>query len=256
MHGGQGAFEGASFYRMSATDPLANVRVVLCETSHPGNIGAAARAMKTMGIHDLHLVSPRAFPDPEAQWRAARALDVLERATVHDSLDSALHGTAFAIACSARTREMAVPASSAREAAVRAIGVARTQPVAFVFGNETYGLTTAQVNKCGLLAAIPANPQYPALNLAAAVQVFAYELRLASLGGPAAGLDRELATHEEVEGFYHHLESVMADIGFLDPDHPKKLMPRLRRLFARAGLEREEVNILRGLLKGLSRPRR
>ena len=256
MHGGSRAFEGASFYRMSDGDPLANIRVVLCETSHPGNIGAAARAMKTMGLHDLHLVSPERFPDPQAEWLAARAVDVLSRATVHASVDDALRGTAFAVACSARTREMAVPATSAREAAGRAIEVARTQQVAIVFGNETYGLTTEQVNKCGLLAAIPANPQYPALNLAAAVQVLAYELRLASFGVPAATPDRELASHEEVEGFYRHLEAVMADIGFLDPERPKKLMPRLRRLFARAGLEREEVNILRGLLKGLSRPRR
>jgi len=249
-------FEGASFYRMSETDPLRNVRVVLCETSHPGNIGAAARAMKTMGLYDLHLVAPRAFPDRQAQWRAARAMDVLERATVHTTLDDALCGTAFVVACSARAREMAVPATGAREAAARAIEVARTQQTALVFGNETFGLTTEQVNKCGLLAAIPANPEYPALNLAAAVQVFAYELRLASLGTPGPAPERELAAHEEVEGFYRHLETVMADIGFLDPEHPKKLMPRLRRLFARAGLEREEVNILRGLLKGLSRPRR
>jgi tRNA/rRNA methyltransferase len=240
---------------MSDTDPLANVRVVLCETSHPGNVGAAARAMKTMGLHDLHLVSPRAFPHPEAQWRAARAVDVLERATVCATLDDALRGTAFAVACSARTREMAVAATSARDAAARLIEVARTQPAAIVLGNETYGLTTEQVNKCSLLAAIPANPQYPALNLGAAVQVFAYELRLASLGEPAPAPDRELATHEEVEGLYRHLESVMAEIGFMDPEQPKRLMPRLRRLFARAALEREEVNILRGLLKGLSRPR-
>jgi tRNA/rRNA methyltransferase len=241
---------------MSDTDPLANVRVVLCETSHPGNIGAAARAMKTMGLANLHLVSPQQFPDAQAQWRAARAGDVLERATVHATLEDALRGTAFAVACSARTREMAVPASSARDAAGRVIEVARAQQAAIVFGNETYGLTTEQVNKCSLLATIPANPEYPALNVAAAVQVFAYELRLASLGDPAPAPQRELATHEEVEGFYRHLETVMADIGFMDPDHPKKLMPRVRRLFARAGLEHEEVNILRGLLKGLSRPRR
>jgi tRNA/rRNA methyltransferase len=240
---------------MTDTDPLANIRVVLCETSHPGNIGAAARAMKTMGLCDLHLVSPERFPDAQAQWRAARAVDVLERATVHATLEDALRGTVFAVACSARTREMAVAATSAREAVARVVEVARTQPVAIVFGNETYGLTTEQVNKCGLLAAIPANPQYPALNLAAAVQVFAYELRLASLVTPASAPERELATHEEVEGFYRHLETVMVDVGFLDPEHPKKLMPRLRRLFARAGLEREEVNILRGLLKALSRPR-
>jgi tRNA/rRNA methyltransferase len=150
---------------------------------------------------------------------------------------------------------MAVTATTAREAASSAIDVARTQAVAIVFGNETFGLTTEQVNKCGLLAAIPANPDYSSLNLAAAVQVFAYELRLASLEVPDAVGQRTLAAHQEIEGFYAHLESVMTEVGFLDPEHPKKLMPRLRRLFARAGLEPEEVNILRGLLKALSRPR-
>ena len=241
---------------MPDIDPLANVRVVLCETSHPGNIGAAARAMKTMGLASLHLVSPQKFPDPEAERRAARAADILQHAQVHESLDEALAGVAFAVACSARTREMAVPATGAREAVQRAIAVARSQPVALVFGNETYGLTTAQVNKCALLAAIPADPQYSSLNLGAAVQVFSYELRMALGTDEPAVATPELATHEEVEGFYGHLETVMADVGFLDPEHPKKLMPRVRRLFARAGLERDEVNILRGILKALSRPRK
>jgi tRNA/rRNA methyltransferase len=233
---------------------LENIRVVLCETSHPGNIGASARAMKTMGLTHLHLVAPQRFPDPEARLRAARATDVLDAATVHASLDDALRGTVLAVACSARAREMAVPAITARDAAARIADVAREQAVALVFGNETSGLTTEQVNKCGLLAAIPANPEYPALNLGAAVQVFAYELRLATVQ-PVPGVERELASHEEVEGFYRHLETVMAEVGFFDPEHPKKLMPRVRRLFARAGLEHEEVNILRGLLKALSRSR-
>jgi tRNA/rRNA methyltransferase len=241
---------------MPDIDPLANIRIVLCETSHPGNIGAAARAMKTMGIAKLHLVSPQQFPDPQAERRAARAADILQNAQVHASLDEALVGVAFAVACSARTREMAVPATSAREAAKRATAVARAQPVALVFGNETYGLTTAQVNKCALLAAIPADPQYSSLNLAAAVQVFSYELRMAtSMEEPPLAMP-ELATHDEVEGFYGHLESLMSEVGFLDPEHPKKLMPRVRRLFARARLERDEVNILRGILKALSRPKK
>jgi len=236
-------------------DPLKNIRVVLCETSHPGNIGAAARAMKTMGLAHLHLVAPQRYPDPEAQWRAARAADVLDQASVHETLDEALRGVAFAVACSARAREMAVAETTAREAAARVVDIARSQPAALVFGNETYGLTTAQVNKCRLLATIPANPLYSSLNLAAAVQVFAYELRMAVEAGQVQTA-QTLATHEEVEGFYEHLESVMAEVGFLDPQHPKKLMPRLKRLFSRAGLEPEEVNILRGLLKALSRPRR
>jgi tRNA/rRNA methyltransferase len=253
MHDGKDRLEGASFYRMAVTDPLENIRVVLCETSHPGNIGAAARAMKTMGLTELHLVAPQRFPDPQAQRRAARAADVLEKAGVHATLDEALRGVAFAVACSARTREMAVPAATARAAAARAIEVARSQAVALVFGNEAYGLTTEQVNKCGLLAAIPADPEYSSLNLGAAVQVFAYELRMASETPPAPAPERDLASHEEVEGFYGHLETALAATGFFDPEHPKKLMPRVRRLFARAGLERDEVNILRGILKALAR---
>ncbi len=241
---------------MPDTDPLANIRIVLCETSHPGNIGAAARALKTMGLASLHLVSPQKFPDVEAERRAARAADILEHAQIHASLDEALVGVAFAVACSVRMREMAVPATSAREAAQRAIAIARSQTAALVFGNETYGLTTAQVNKCALLAAIPADAQYSSLNLAAAVQVFSYELRMAAGTEEPPVPTPELATHDEVEGFYGHLESLMANVGFLDPEHPKKLMPRVRRLFARAQLERDEVNILRGILKALSRPRK
>ena len=236
--------------------PLVNVRVVLCETSHPGNIGAAARAMKTMGLTTLHLVNPRRFPDPEATWRASRANDVLERASVDESLDAALRGCAFAVACTARMRDVAVSAVNAREAAARVIAIAPTQPVALVFGNETYGLTSEQVNKCSLLASIPANPEYSSLNLGAAVQVFAYELRMAAgFAGPAEERP-ERATLDQVEGFYGHLERAMAETGFLDPEHPKKLMPRLRRLFARAELEPDEVNILRGILKAMSQPKK
>jgi tRNA/rRNA methyltransferase len=240
---------------MLDTDPLANVRIVLAEPSHPGNIGAAARAMKTMGLSSLYLVAPQRFPDPEAEWRAARAADVLADARVHVSLEDALRGTALAVACSARTREIAVPAVTAREAAARLVEAARTQPVAVVFGNETYGLTTEEVNTCGLIATIPANPDYPALNLGAAVQVLAYELHVAARAGADGTTPRALAPHEDVESLYAYLESLLVGHGFFDPQHPKKLMPRIRRLFARAGLEREEVNILRGILKALSRPR-
>lgn len=239
---------------MPAGEPLKNIRVVLCEPSHPGNIGAAARAMKTMGLEQLYLVNPERFPDPEARWRASRAADVLDRAITCASLDAALRGVAYAVACSARTREIAVPAVTSREAALRAAEVAATQTVALVFGNETYGLTGAQVNACNVLASIPANPEYSSLNLGSAVQVMSYEVRMAVLAPAAPAAKRVLATREEVEGFYDHLQQVMIEIGFLDPRHPKKLLPRLRRLFARAGLEQEEVNILRGLLKALRNP--
>jgi len=241
-----------------ASDPAAfnNIRVVLCAPSHPGNIGAAARAMKTMGLSQLWLVNPARFPDPEANWRASRATDVLEHAHVCTDLAEALRGTVLAVACSARDREVAVPAVSARVAAGRLAATAHAGEVALVFGNETYGLTTAEVNLCALRATIPADAEYSSLNLGAAVQVFAYELRLAVLGDAAPPPQPERARHEDVEGFYTHLETTMAEIGFLDPEHPKKLMPRVRRLFARAGLEPEEVNILRGILKALRHPKK
>ena len=237
-------------------DPLKNIRVVLCETAHPGNIGAAARALKTMGLGQLHLVAPGRFPDPQAEWLASGATDVLRRARVHPTLDEALAGSALTVACTARRREIAVPMVTAREAAARIVEVARSQPAALVFGNETFGLTAVEVGKCQLLATIPANPAYSSLNVAAAVQLLAYELRLAALGaGVQGGKARTLATHEEVERFYQHLELAMFENGFLNPEHPKKLMPRLRRLFNRAQLDKEEVNILRGVIKALVSPK-
>ena len=240
---------------MNAADKLKNIRVVLCGANHPGNIGAAARALKTMGLSRLYLVAPERFPDPEADWRASRASDVLAHATVCATLDEALSGVALAVACSARPREVAVPRVAAREAAQQVVDVARAQQAALVFGNETSGLTTAEVNKCRLLATIPANAKYSSLNLAAAVQVLVYELRMAAMHGAASGQPRTLASFEAVERFYADLERTMVEIGFLNLEHPKKLMPRLRRLFARAQLGREEVNILRGILKAFRRPK-
>ena len=235
-----------------ATDPLKNIRIVLCSPVHPGNIGAAARAMKTMGLTQLCLVAPRRFPDPEAEWRASRATDVLARTKVFSTLDEALAGVSLAVACTARPREIAAPLASAREAAAELVSVARTQTAACVFGNETCGLTAAEVERCQQLATIPANPRYSSLNLAAAVQVLAYELRLAACDAqPPAMKQRPLAGIEELEALYAHLEQAMIESGFFNPRHPKKLMPRLRRLFGRSRLEREEINILRGVLKAL-----
>lgn len=241
---------------MNAADKLKNIRVVLCETAHPGNIGAAARALKTMGLGQLILVAPERYPDPQAEWLASGAIDVLAGARVFASLGEALAGSAFTVACTARPREIAVPMLGAREAAARMIEVARTQPVALVFGNETFGLTAAEVNQCQLLATIPASAEYSSLNVAAAVQVFAYELRAAVLGTAVKGGKlRARATHDEIERFYEQLERAMVENGFLNPEHPKKLMPRLRRLFGRAQLEKDEVNILRGVVKALVQPK-
>lgn len=235
---------------------LANIRIVLCEPHHAGNIGAAARAMKTMGLSQLVLVKPENFPSNEATRRASRATDVLDAAQVCGTLKEALSGVALAVACSARTREMAVPAVDARGAAARLAEVAASQPVALVFGNETFGLTTAQVNLCRMIATIPTDPDYASLNLAAAVQVFAYELRLALLGGARVEAARNLASHDELEGLYAHLERALIESGYLNPRQPKKLMQRLRRLYARAELEQEEINILRGMLRTLRQPKK
>jgi len=235
---------------------LDNVRIVLCGTSHPGNIGAAARAMKTMGLRALCLVEPKRFPDPAADAMATRATDVLENALVHSSLDEALSGTVFAAACTARTRDLSHALLTPREVALRLMEAAARGPVALVFGPEKFGLTGEQVNRCSVLATVPANPAYSSLNLAAAVQIFCYELRLAaeSIGS----LPQESfapATYEEVELFFRHLEQTLYDIEFLDPKQPKRLMQRLRRLFQRTRLEREEVNILRGILTAAQKER-
>jgi len=241
----------------SAADPLLNVRIVMCETAHPGNIGAAARALKTMGLSRLVLVAPRRFPDQQADWLAVEAVDILKSARICASLEEALEGSVFSVACSARVREIATPMVPAREAAARVLRVASTQEAALVFGNETFGLTGEQVEKCQLLATIPANPRYSSLNVAAAVQVLAYELRLAAHGEDARREPaRPLASFEELERFYEHLEETLLATGFLNPGYNKKLMPRLRRLFGRSQLEKEEISILRGLLKSLVQPKK
>ena len=242
-----------------ATDKLKNIRFVLCETAHPGNIGAAARALKTMGLSQLVLVAPERYPHPQAEWLAVGAADVLRGARVCASLDEALAGSAFTVACTARPREVAVPMVAAREAAARIVEIARTQSVTLVFGNEKYGLTAAEVGKCQLLATIPADPNFSSLNVAAAVQVLAYELRLAAWGATVRSSSEKLpehATHEEIERFYEQLERSLLQAGFLNPRNPKKLMARLRRLFGRTQLEQEEVNILRGVIKTLAQPKR
>lgn len=226
-----------------------HIRVVLCQTSHPGNIGSAARAMKTMGFKHLYLVKPDIFPDAHAAALATGAADLLESAIVTETLSEALTGCAFAIGLSARKRNLSHQLFNVREAALEVKKIASHQPVAFVFGTEMSGLSNAELDCCQMLAMIPANPEYSSLNLAAAVQVVCYELRMAILEGK---LDfeapTELATNEAVEGFYRHLEDTLLTIGYLNPSAPKKLMERIRRIYARARLEKEEVNLLRGIL--------
>jgi len=234
---------------MSA-DLLSHIRVVLSHTSHPGNIGAAARAMKTMGIVSLYLVKPKKFPDAEAEAMASAASDVLCNARVCASLTEALHGTIHALAVSARRRELAFASTPARDAVQALVAAARQGEVAIVFGTEMSGLTNEEILQCRALAHIPADPACSSLNLAAAVQVMAYEARAAALGAqPLPPGEFAPARHEDVENFYVHLEQSLLASGFLDPANPKRLIPRLRRLFGRVQLEQEEVNILRGMLK-------
>jgi tRNA/rRNA methyltransferase len=228
---------------------LERVRIVLCHTSLPANIGGVARAMKTMGLASLYLVDPKAFPHPDAEALASRATDILDAARVCATLDEALAGTVYAAASTARNRDMSHPVLTPREAAARIVAETQRGPVALVMGPEKFGLTVQEVNRCSVITTIPANPDYSSLNLAAAVQLFAYEIRLAAEqieGLPQQTFDA--ATFEEVERLYAHLEEALLEIGFINPKEPKRLMQRMRRLFARIRLEREEVNILRGIL--------
>jgi tRNA/rRNA methyltransferase len=267
---------------LHVADPaaLARIAFVLVGTSHPGNVGSAARAMKTMGLADLRLVAPR-FDDvcerPEAHALASGAADLLASARRFATLDEALADVALAVAVSAEPREFGPQAEPPETCAARVLEVLAADPghrVAFVFGPERTGLSIEMVQACGLLASIPANPDYSSLNLAQALQILAYCLRREALRpGPAVRGDRsapeetaapgpatepaedatQLADQRAVQGFFEHLERSLLAIGFLDPAHPKKLMPRLRRLFVRARLRTEEVDLLRGICKLMER---
>jgi tRNA/rRNA methyltransferase len=205
--------------------------------------------MMTMGIARLVLVAPARFPDPEAAALAAGATAVLDAARVVATLDEALAGCALAIGLSARPREYAGRVLSLRDAALAAITHADAGDVAIVFGTEMSGLSNDELARCGIAATIPANDEFSSLNVAAAVQVAAYELRVASGEGNVWSAPRfTAATHDEIEALYAHARRTLTAMRFLKPDNPRRLLPRLRRLFGRAALEREEVNILRGIL--------
>lgn len=225
------------------------IRFILCETSHPGNIGAAARAMKTMGFSELVLVNPVDFPSTEAVARAAGASDVLAGARVVATLDEALTGCGLVVGTSARRRSLQWPELNPRECATQALESAITNPVAIVFGPERAGLQNEQMDKCNALVYIPANPEYSSLNLASAVQLIAYELHFAqTVFAPPPLSEYPLATAEKMELFYAHLQRIMLQTGFLNPDNPRNVMRKLRRLFNRAQVDEHELQILRGLL--------
>ncbi len=233
---------------------MESIRIVLVGTTHPGNIGGAARAMKNMGLSELCLVSPRRFPDAQADWRAAGAADVLRRASVVASLEEAIADCHFVVGASARGRRIPWPALDPRRCAaeIRARATAGAR-AAVLFGREDRGLLNDELRRCHLHLRIPSHEAYRSLNLAMAVQVVAYELRMLEVAAdlPAsaeAQWDAPLATAEDMERYFAHLERTLVAIGFLDPAAPRQLMTRLRRLYARIRPDSMELNILRGIL--------
>jgi tRNA (cytidine32/uridine32-2'-O)-methyltransferase len=237
---------------------LASIRIVLVNTSHPGNIGAAARAMKTMGLATLYLVAPKQLPDATAYARAAGAEDVLSQAIVVPTLDTALEGCHWVAGTSARPRSLTWPELGPRALGPAAIKAAAQGTIALLFGNEQSGLSNEELARCHFHVRIPSNPSYSSLNVAAAVQILCYEIQMAYLEQTAVSQVVENsaevpATHDELTQFYEQLEQVLVQIGFLNPAYPKHLMRRLRRLYARAQLSHTEVNILRGILTETTR---
>ena len=229
---------------------LPRIRIVLVEPQHPGNIGAAARAMKTMGLSNLALVRPEKFPHKDATDMAVGAADVLEQAQVFSNLRSAVADCAYVVGSSARLRSLPHNTSTPRELAARLVREIRGR-VALLFGPERVGLSNADFELCHALVSVPADPKFRVLNLAATVQILCYELRLADgaqlRGAPA----REPVDQNEMELFFQHLERVLVDIKFLNPRHPRQLMRRLKRMYSRAAPDQNEMNILRGILAAI-----
>lgn len=232
---------------------LENIRIVLINTSHPGNIGSAARAMKTMGLNQLYLVDPVSFPDRKADELSAGADDILKRATVVSTMDEAIADCALVVGTSARTRHIPWPLLNPREMAEKVTAEPKESKIAIVFGSEQSGMTNEQLQRCHLHITIPANPDYSSLNLAAAVQVVAYELRMASLADAKlpAPKDYRPANADEMEGLFAHMERALIKIDFLKLNAPRKLMTRLRRFFFRARPDVMEMNIFRGMLTAI-----
>lgn len=238
---------------------LDQIRIVMIQTTHPGNIGAVARAMKNMGLKDLCLVSPKRFPDPDADARSSGATDILQAAKVVETLDEALSDCHFVVGTSARGRHIPWPITSPREMAAIAASLQPNKRMAILFGREDRGLTNDELHRCHHHVHIPTNPDFSSLNVAAAVQVIAYELRVASLehstSPPQWGTDWdiELADAKEVELMFEHLEKTLVQVDFLDPKNPRQLMTRLRRLFLRAIPDKVEINVMRGFLTAINK---
>lgn len=238
------------------TDPeyYQRLRIVLVNTSHPGNIGGAARAMKNMGLSSLYLVAPKKFPDPEAVWRAAGGEDLLNSAVVVETLDEAIADCKLVVGTSARERRIPWPLLTPRECGDQAVAETQHHEVALVFGREDRGLTNDELHKCNAHVHIPANPAYSALNLATAVQVLCYEYRMSALAqqrGEALHFDdwdMPPADTKALEAYYEHLQTTLERLSFIEPDNPRQTMTRLRRLYNRIRLDDMELSIMRGIL--------
>jgi TrmH family RNA methyltransferase len=240
---------------------LENIRIVLSNTSHPGNIGASARAMKTMELSRLYLVNPKRYPDAEATARASGADDLLAQATVCSDLETAIAGCQLVMGASARSRRIPCPIIDPASCAHQAVAESGQGEVAILFGCEQSGLSNAEIDRCQSLVQIPTNPVYGSLNLASAVQIISYEILVAQRQATVssagqAGSAYVPATAEELERYFEHLERVLIKLDFLDPDNPRKLMRRLRRLYNRARPDENEINILRGVLSATEQNRR
>ncbi len=249
---------------MSSTDldrvrPEFNrIRIVLVNTSHPGNIGAAARALKNMGLGRLVLVAPKDFPSDQAIWRAAGATDVLANAVVVETLEEAIADCRLVVGTSARGRRIPWPLVTPRECGDRVYRESHQHEVAILFGREDRGLTNEELHKCHYHVHIPSNPEYSSLNIAAALQVIAYEIRMSALTAEAGGeaisysdWDMPPATQQDIEHYYEHLEKALIEIGFLEADNPRQTLTRIRRLYGRVRPDQMELNILRGMLTSI-----
>jgi tRNA (cytidine32/uridine32-2'-O)-methyltransferase len=232
---------------------LSHIKIVLVETSHPGNIGAVARAMKNMSMTNLCLVAPKVFPSAEATSRASGADDLLSRAQIYESLEAAIADCQLVIGASARSRTISWPEISPRECADLAATKNSNQKVAIIFGRENSGLKNHELDLCHFLLRIPCNTEYSSLNIAAAVQVVCYELFVASHTQPQVIIGdsdkKTKATAQQIESFYTHLAETLSDIGFMHPDKSNSIMRRLRRIYNRTQLDTKELDILRGILR-------
>lgn len=233
---------------------LPKVKVILVGTTHPGNIGSVARAMKTMGLSDLVLVDPQTAIDEKSQALAAGAKDLLETVTIQSTLEEAVKDCGLVIGTSARSRTLPWPMLDPRESGLKLISEAHNYPVAVVFGRENSGLTNEELQLCQYHVCIPANPDYSSLNLAMAVQTLCYEIRMAALAG-VKETEEDYPLSDNMEGFYQHLEETLSQIGFIIKAHPGQVMTKLRRLYNRARPEAVELNILRGILTATQRGR-